>query len=117
MKFPDKGSPCFTSSGYHALPLGAVATVAFILLSSNASLAQGLLGADLPKPKREKAANSTLLSARSSAGRPDNLKLDGDGVNSCNQIEADRLPLDRQGERTWCNSINATGARSQCLPL
>jgi hypothetical protein len=77
--------------------LGAVATVAFVLLSANASLAQGLLGTDGSKPKAEKAPNPKLLAARPLNTKSDSSSLGGEGLSACNQTEVKSFGLRSPG--------------------
>src|SRR5262245_54181873 len=86
-----------TSTANVANLLGAVATVAFVLLSTNATLAQGQLGIDASKAKSEKASNPISVAARSLDTKPDNSSFGGEGLSACNQTEVKSLGLRSPG--------------------
>jgi len=85
------------SAANFANRLGAVATVAFVLLSANASLAQGQLGTDASKAKSEKAPNPISVAARLLNTKPDNSNFGGEGLSACNQTEVKSLVLRSPG--------------------
>jgi hypothetical protein len=77
--------------------LGAVATIAFVLLSTNASLAQGQLATDASKMKSEKAPNPISVAARPLNTKPDSSSFGGEGLSACNQTEAKSFGLRSPG--------------------
>ena len=77
--------------------LGAVATVAFLALNMNASLAQGQLAIDASKTKNGKAPNPISVAARPLNTKPDGSSFGGEELSACNQTEVKSLGLRSPG--------------------